>query len=433
MSAQVSVSQLFAGRAAAVGQAHDQHKHEEPKTNMGLPAGIENGIAQLWTCKIDVHKEGDHKGKPYFYADGRVKFPKDHNGMKCEGQVTKIVAIPLYDTPERAEGKRTTGDHMAEMQSALKLLTSVATIEKITGAPNQPGTEAYGIRIIEQYVALMAHLEKTKPYFRFRTWSGKESSVSEVNGQFYVVQGDKRVGGPFTTMQALKNKFKYVGEPPLVNHQWGPACEWKPTATLGSGVNVVPPTNGTAPVVTPPVVTEPEPAQFNEFDNAEPEPVTLTDTTNTPPNEPTAEGGLDLTGLATQAEAGDEASQEALADAAIELGATREWIDSGADNWQEVADFITGKTNEQPAEEPTPALANAAEPEPVKSPKRGEVIDYVRRNADGSPMVNPATKKPMLPVSCTVESVSAKNKTVKLARKDGKAGFDDVPWSFIGY
>ncbi len=347
MAAQLSVSQLFGTtNIAELGVAHEQHKHEEPQTNMGLPAGIRNGIAQLWTCKLDLHKDGDNKGKPYFYTDGRVKFPAYHENIKVEGQVTKIIAIPLYDTPDRTEGNRTKADHFAKMQEVLKLLAGKEKVEAIVGGSFKPGTQEYAHKMLEQYLALMAWLEKVKPYFRFETWSSGRQEVEEANGNFYVTQNGKRISQAFQTMQALKNKYKYVGTEPMVNHKWGPACEWKPTVTTGAGVNELP--NGT------PTTAAPSVSSADRFDQMERASMPSPDA----PSEPTTDAGFNMQELAERAEAKDEDAIAALSEAAIELGATQDWLDDGADNWFEVAQFIQQKADEAAASEALEPIAS---------------------------------------------------------------------------
>lgn len=150
----------LAGKLGAKGaKAFDQHKSDETEFDAGgrLPAGIENGIAQLSTCKFGVYEKGDNKGEYFFMAAGIVTEPKVQDGIPIEGLRTQIGPEPICDTP-KASKKKMMADHWAWVLNELRKL----------------GLETEGLTI-EEIESAVAELEKDAPFFRFRTWKGQAS------------------------------------------------------------------------------------------------------------------------------------------------------------------------------------------------------------------------------------------------------------------
>lgn len=154
---------LFASQGKALANAHEGHKSAEPPSGNGrLPEGIEAGIAELRECKFGVYREGENKGKPYFFAVGIVQEPKVHNGIPIDGMRTQLGPMPLCETPKSKI--KTFKERWERMQDQLKLLAGKEAIEEIDGTPEE---------IEAGYVDLMDTLVENKTMFRFRTWKGK--------------------------------------------------------------------------------------------------------------------------------------------------------------------------------------------------------------------------------------------------------------------
>lgn len=186
MAGQVVKSVLAAKLGSKAAAAVKKHKNDETKLPGGgsLPDGIENGIAQLTECKVDVYKEGQQKGQPYFYAAGIVVAPEEHGGIPIKGLRTSIME-PLCDTPGRK--RATFDDHMAECLNQLRLL----------------GYDTTQMESGEDFEAACAALKEIQPHFRFRTWKGKKETTGPYAGREprvnEVWMGQVEYGGDGTT------------------------------------------------------------------------------------------------------------------------------------------------------------------------------------------------------------------------------------------
>lgn len=179
MPAQKTKSKVLGKHLGKLKAAHDAHKGDDIQMgNVGLPAGIENGVAQLVDCKFGEYEKGNDKGKLYFYAAGIVKSPSTYDGIRIEGLRTQI-SEPLFDTPQRS--RQSVDEHYAWVLNELK---------KLGGADCLDGVDADGM---EDFVA---SLKEAAPCFRFRTWKGEKQTTG-----------------------------KYAGKEPLTNHQWAGACD----------------------------------------------------------------------------------------------------------------------------------------------------------------------------------------------------------------
>jgi hypothetical protein len=192
----------LAGKLGNAGQsAFDAHKGDETTYSMGgdLPAGIENGIAQLVDCKFGVYEKGKTQGEYYFYAAGTVVSPEyitvDGNQVKIAGKRTQIGPEPLCATPGRT--RATVDDHIAWVLNEMRKLgldTSNMTYQQLEGAA--------------------ATLVQMAPYFEFRTWKGQKQEIEHRDGGYWV--GDKK----YSTQAAAKSANPFVGQEPRTNHQW---------------------------------------------------------------------------------------------------------------------------------------------------------------------------------------------------------------------
>jgi hypothetical protein len=188
----VKVGGLLAKLGPALQKAHEAHKADE--TDLGsfgdLPAGIENGIAQLVECKFDTYKKGDLTGQYFFYAAGVVVAPtefRDKDGVthKIEGLRTSITE-PLCDTPTRT--RKTVDEHIQWIYNELRKL-GVDT-SKMNYDDLEPTAAA---------------LKEDQPHFRFRTWKGQ-----------------KQLTGP------------YKDQEPRTQHSWMGAVEYSPGEAGGT-------------------------------------------------------------------------------------------------------------------------------------------------------------------------------------------------------
>lgn len=126
----------------------------------GLPAGIEGGVAQLSSAKIDTYASGNHQGKHYFSAQGVCKLPKEFKGQITEGGQTRIME-PLCETPERTgdKSRKTLGDHVDWVVNQLKLLIGEEAVDECD--------------TLEEMIDVTNQLS---PHFKFRTWIGEKAT-----------------------------------------------------------------------------------------------------------------------------------------------------------------------------------------------------------------------------------------------------------------
>lgn len=179
-------------------QAFEEHKGDETKYDTGsrLPAGIENGVAQLTMMKFDKYKDGDNKGKWYFYAAGTVIEPKLHNGAPCSGLQTSIME-PLCETPNKS--RKTVSDHLSRILNELRLFD----VE----------TKSLGFDDLEPVTTILV---QRAPYFRFRTWKGdptKEFPNPRVNEVWGGVKGLEEYVPPSASDEVNDQSGDFEGVP----------------------------------------------------------------------------------------------------------------------------------------------------------------------------------------------------------------------------
>jgi len=186
MAKQVVKSGLASRLGDAGRKAVEAHKNDEVRLPGGgeLPAGIENGIAQLVECKFDVYKDGANKGKDYLYMAGICKLPTELEGLPIEGLRTSFME-PVCQTKKGDGTIVTIEDHIDNVLNAFRKL----------------GVDTSGMGL-EDLEPTAAALKEAKPTFRFRTW-----------------KGEKQTTGP------------WAGREPRVQHVWGQACEYQADET----------------------------------------------------------------------------------------------------------------------------------------------------------------------------------------------------------
>ena len=165
MAKQTANSGLIAKLGDKLRKAHENHKADDVKydANGGLPAGIENGIAQLKTCKFGQYEKGDNKGEFYLMMTGIIVEPKAHEGVPVQGLRTSIME-PMCDTPTRS--RKSVDDHVAFVYNEFKKL----------GADTADADP-------DNLEELAAAVQEAAPYFRFRTWKGSVATSGQYAGK----------------------------------------------------------------------------------------------------------------------------------------------------------------------------------------------------------------------------------------------------------
>lgn len=140
--------------------AHKKHKGDMTTYGGGLlPAGIDDGIAQLSNISFGQFKEGPNQGHVYFIARAVVLEPESVKSIAVRGLHTQIGPEALCDTPDASGKRKTFEDHYAWMLNELRKL----------------GVDTNDLEFddIESTVELLV---EEKPYFRFRTWKGQATA-----------------------------------------------------------------------------------------------------------------------------------------------------------------------------------------------------------------------------------------------------------------
>jgi len=194
MAAKTQKSSIGAKLAKyGVKSVHAEHKDDEIIISAGgdLPAGIEDGIAEISTCYIGEYgPETKHPGEPFFRASAVVVSPEEFKNR------TTTIQGPLCDTPEKTGKKRTFEDHYSWMLNELKKMGAQESIEAMV----DPESELEGV---------MAAIASSGIFIKFRTWSGPVATE-----------------GP------------YKGKPPMVSHDWRGTIEYTPSESDDDGVTV---------------------------------------------------------------------------------------------------------------------------------------------------------------------------------------------------
>ena len=128
----------------------------EIDTNMGVPAGIDNGVAKLTELKIGKYERGDNQGKPYFMIRGVVVSPKKFKGIKVEGLQESFVMEALHATPNRK--RKTEAEHLDYMIGIIRSLG--VDDEDIDGEAIENGS-------------LAKDLKEADCHFTFSSWKGQ--------------------------------------------------------------------------------------------------------------------------------------------------------------------------------------------------------------------------------------------------------------------
>jgi hypothetical protein len=402
MPAQTSQSEISAllKKYAAQGRAAHTALKDTPtkEVNMALPAGIENGVAQLRSAKLGIFQQGENKGKLYFMAQASVVTPEEFKGIPIKGMLTKVGPIPLCDTP-KSLGKKTFGEHYQDVLDCLDRLG----VSRST----------YNFDTLE---TKLAELSRRKPFFAFRTWKGPKQEVRNKGGKFYVVSlndDGKETGasvGPFPSEVLAKAAAPFAGRDPRVNEQWARVIPNYKVDGQKVALAAVDTSNGDKSTDTAESPTDELPPDATDTDVTESE---VTDSVGTDPD---ADGAL--TELASAAQGDDATAQQKLTDIAVAAGVDEGEV-LGANSWLDVIDMIRtaqGSSAAEPAEEP--------EPDAPIEPEKGQLVRY--RPLDAK------TKKPAKKaVECEVMAVSKDKRTCVLKNMDTKVILKGIPFDAL--
>lgn len=379
------------------------NKHRNDETDYGnfanLPAGIENGVAQLTKCAIQLVARGKpNAGEPYFIARAVVKKPETHDGVRCAGKSTQVVEN-LYDTPGKS--RATFEEHLAWVGNFLRTLgCDTAEVE------------------LDELEETCAAVQEATPHIRFRTWKGQ-----------------KQESGP------------YAGREPRVQEIWmGMEEEYSDEDSYGTGDvdNTGPVEEAAAPVVAP----RRTPTQSNGTPAVKPttpKPRASGKVAPTPQPQPepeaTSEFG-DLESLVERASppTDDGEAQDELRRLANEVGITDDQVDK-ARNWQAVADLISQGAGTDDEEGAVAGTGGADEDEPADDGASEDVVEPEGKEAPGvgSPVryrpVDPRTSKPQKrALECVVTAVNEAKGTADIRSLDNaKVVFKAVPWEDLEY
>lgn len=414
----VSQPSFLAGHQKDLVQSHKENKGKAPKVGGArLPAGIESGIAKLVLCKIDLYKEGNDKGKPYFGAAGIVLEPKLHDGQPIAGMRTMLSNEPLFPTPTKS--RKTWREHFDHV--VLNILVPLAGKAWQDQYDSLPCTTDAEANAVEKFILdTMAALVAKGVTFRFRTWKGKKQKIAKMGNGRYSVINDDGSGNPrgsWTSEEAAKADptNKYVGSEPLVNEVWLGAVDYSaPDAGPDVEEQLPEPADeaGTAPTDETPSATAPADEPLGELLN-------LAQTADGDPDTKTA-AGL----------AANNKLQELAGAAGIDLNHP----DYAALSWAGVVAEIQKREQAKPgepvaADDDEPAAADdddvAADDDTPPEPVQGGHVGYKKKGGKDVVQYEVATVNKTAK-TVTLQMLTGKNAGKKLAGTDGKAAH--VPW-----
>lgn len=159
---------------SALNKALQAHKGDETvyDSQASLPAGIENGTAELSSIQIGHYKNGTDKGKPFFMASGTVLTPEEFDGAPIKGLRTQIGPMKLFDYTTGNGDVKTQEEQVAKMLNELRKL----------------GLDTNQYDSADALVAVFPQMVKAGIVFRFRTWKGAPATEGKYKGKEPQVQ-----------------------------------------------------------------------------------------------------------------------------------------------------------------------------------------------------------------------------------------------------
>ena len=388
MAAQTGQSSILAKLGNSAREVAAKHATVEPEIpNMGLPAGIENAVAQVVDCKFGTVEPGKRSpGATYFMAQAIVKSPdifksKEYpQGIKISGRRTM-----LYK--EVADVKGVVNEkNMEWAQDQLKMLVGKGADPKMFLLDNMEATAAL-IREAGK------HKDPSKRlHTLFRTWKGDKQDVKLHEGKWFLcnltedgnvknvvtIKGARQ--GPYPSERAARAANKYAGNEAMVNTQWCGVTQYVAPSVNGQVGGVVDESGSAANAGTDlPTGDEPATAEeFNEFQE-QGEAVGTTEQDESPQEE-------DLDTLAKEAYGSPEL-QNRILQLALAVGIDEATVNSPQNTWEDVIALI------REARQGTDSSDQVGQEEPWV-PVKGEVCYYYPKQANGKPVLG-KNKKPL--------------------------------------
>jgi hypothetical protein len=405
MPPQRTTSGLLAKYGAKIDQAVQQHAQDE--TNYGiinLPPGINNGVAQLISCKFDTYKSGNNTGEIYWQARGVAVEPDKVQTVNGPCQVRGLqtmVMEPIHATQNQDGSKITSVDeHVARVMNHMRMLAG----DDFTA----------GVKTAADLEGLCDILNEAKPYFKFTT--SPRFSMTEKNPD-----GSKLVTGAWENWHGNRGLEDWTppdGSGQVVDES-PPAPQPKPSTSTMSGI-------GTMKREVP-AKTVPKPGGVKQPPAPPNPPVKTKVAAPGPEPEPTEDlsESVDLENLSLLADNGDEDAQKRLNELAKEAGIEQDAEGNlpGA-SWSELAGLIQQAEADQEQVEATPE-----EEAPVDdSPQVGQIWKYqVIDPKTKKPKMDLKTKKVQKPVECEIVFVHENGKVNLKNLDDGKTVYPGVP------
>lgn len=375
MAKQVQKGSILAKFNSRLRGAFESRKGDETEfSNFGeLPPSIENGIAKLVLCKIDLYKEGDFKDEPYFMAQGVVLSPSQAMSYDVTGEPTGMVPVaglrtqigpePLCDTPDRQgdKARRTADDHMGWVLNELRKL----------------GLDTDGLDYSDLEGAL-SELEAMGVTFRFRTWRGKATEKYPNPRTFHMWNGHV--------------EYNPEESDDGVDDQSGPSAPTRPAPQNGPTKGAVQQRNGatkgapsspSAPSTSSPKAPTQAPAKGGKGQKTAPPASAPAPATSS------GEDSFDLDELVEIASGADQLqaleAQNRLKEVCDSLGITDEEYDN-APSWQALGELIQerqageegGEAEEGGTNDTGPQVGDVVKYRPVdpKTNKAGKLDEY---------------------------------------------------------
>lgn len=409
MPAKVTQTNVLSQLGDRLRNAFEKHKNDQ--TDYGqveLPAGIDEGRAELVSCGFGVFKNGEFTGQPYFRAAAVVKFPDSvtENGLvrRCAGLQTSIGPEPICDTPKR-ESRPKLEDHVGWVLNELR---------KIVGDEAIRGLD---ISQLEPFCASL--IDPKNPIFiKFRTWKGQATPQfpnPRVNHQWLGSATAEEMagltGGGGMTDESAEGALP---KPPAA-----PARNGAPAANGAHAA--VPSRPATVPTAAPPARGPSAPSRPSTGPSRAPAPAPVP-----PPPPPAAEppGGAysdaDTAQLGEAADNGDESAIQMLTEMAMTAGMTEEQITNVAD-WKTLAGLLLAGGEPASADAGDGADGSAGG---EWSPEVEQIYLYKPKGPGGRPAAK-AVEVEVVGVDAAAQTVDLKN----LANP--KAVYKGVPWAAL--
>lgn len=417
------------------------------------PAGLE-GVARLRSLTFGIYSEetnADMRGKPFFMGQAEILTPEFFSGpstqnqkIKIKGRFTKFGPEPLFDTPKRK--RKTKGMHLDHVINALRVLGW------------QPKALPNSLQELDAMLRAAAKaLEKSAPYFRYRTFEGNKLIGESRNGRYLVHEIRRNSNGnwdenskaktrEFMTENEAKTKTQgQIGADPMVNHVWLETCsapEIKSAVTEDTSEDYrpdepTPSANGTSTAATdaaPKYGVHYNPGDgpgFDEFDDDadyDPDAVTAANTagsttTAAETHSTTAGGEGDLDTLLEGANARNATAQEELERRCIAVGYTKEECD-GVTEWEGIVDMIRHPRTSAAATATAGAATTTTTTAPRRDPVVNDAVHYFAPTKSG--------QRGKKSEECRVTAVNKRKRVCQLkSLRDNKTVYEGVSFDMV--